>query len=135
MVEIKVYSKKFKKSDGNKFSKNFAITPNGNVIECNLTNDCKDKMIKDKQVTPVVIRLEDSDYFMKKATYTKNDGTKGTKDIIVVLDYHGIEPYDMPRTSLEEVDQKITASKEEKNQAPVSPVETTEDIADEDLPF
>ena len=46
---------------------------------------------------------KDKDYFIKKATYTNSKGEKGTKNVIVIMNYQTAKPFEMKSTSIEDL--------------------------------
>ena len=109
--EVNIYEKTYLKKDGKtKFKKPYAIIGEKDgkaiIIEASLTSDCRKKMTKEEVETPCTLTLlngNDKDYFIKKASYTNSKGEKGTKNVIVIMNYQTAKPFEMKSTSIEDL--------------------------------
>ena len=90
MKTILLYVKKFNNSKGGTFEKHFA-SYNGIVMEAQLTKITRPKIEAEKLNWPVKLDLDDEDYFIKEKTFERKDGGKGTKEVLVILDYQNAE--------------------------------------------
>jgi len=93
--EILLYTKKVQIDKKKSFTKFLARYRNV-TYDCNLSNDCKDKleseMSASKLTYPIKVSVDinSDDYFIKVEKYTRNDGSKGEKYVIVIQDYQGL---------------------------------------------
>lgn len=109
-IKVLLYFKTIKLDNGQKFQaplvkygeRVFDATIKGTTLEEKLKPD----MRLHKLEFPVELELVESndDYFIKKETYTRKDGTKGTKNVICILDYSTIAQGKFPpKKTLEEL--------------------------------
>lgn len=52
---------------------------------------------------PLLLTIDDKDYFTKFAHYTKKDGTKGTKTKVVLLSFQEVDQGEFKNRTLDEV--------------------------------
>lgn len=63
-----------------------------------------DYMLKqEKLVMPILMTLDDTQYFTKKRHYTRKDGTDGTKTVIVISDCVALEQAEFENKTLDDI--------------------------------
>ena len=90
----------------------------GHTIDIIYRKDTKkvlDEQMADKGFKfPLELTLEpDVDYFAKKVSFTRNDGTKGTKIKIVILSYKEMAQGKFESKSLDELVDEVYSSEED----------------------
>ena len=102
MKTILLYVKKFNNAKGGTFEKHFA-SYNGIVMEAQLTKVTRPKIEAEKLNWPVKLDLDDEDYFIKEKTFERKDGGKGTKEVLVILDYQNAEQGELNKRTLDDI--------------------------------
>ena len=105
MAQVLLYFKKVKTKDGNKFelplvrlgTRVFDATIKKETLEDKIKPDMRIGKLK----YPLVVELgelpEHEDYFIKTEGFVRQDGTKGTKKVICILDYRSISQGEFPK--------------------------------------
>lgn len=106
MKKVTVYEKHFKAKDGSKeFTKTFARTEQGSVVECHFTKNAGAELTVSKLNWPVVILLDGDDYFIDSSkTYTTKDGEVKNKDILVIKSWDSISQGEFKKRTLDDID-------------------------------
>lgn len=91
MINITLYTKTINdKVHNSTFEKHFVIYKDS-TFEALVSKDAKAEltvaMNKQKLEYPIIVALDEEDYFIKKVHYTRNDGTKGVKDRVTILGF------------------------------------------------
>lgn len=102
MKTILLYVKKFNNAKGGTFEKHFA-SYNGIVMEAQLTKITRPKIEAEKLNWPVKLDLDEEDYFIKEKTFTRKDGSEGTKEVLVILDYQNAEQGEFKKKTLDDL--------------------------------
>lgn len=106
MDTIILYSKSFKRKKGGNFTKFLAKHGNKTydvVISKRFVSSVSDYH---EWQLPESVTLSDADYFFRDNTFTRKDGTKGTKLVLVLLGCQGHEPYHFEKRSFAKVEAK-----------------------------
>ena len=85
--------------------------------DTNFTKECSEKLAKDMLKAnleyPVSITLDQTQYFTKPENFVRNDGTKGTKQVLIIKDYAKVVQAEFkPQKSLHELADAIKAGRE-----------------------
>ena len=105
MNQISIYSKKFKGGkDGKGFSKLFARTEAGSVVECHLCKDADAELTLAKLNWPVNCILGEDDYFIDTKSYVAKDGSKKDKDVLVIKSWQSISQGEFKKRTLDDID-------------------------------
>ena len=122
-----LYSKKIKQKDNKTFDKYYLVV-NDRTFECTITEECKVNLIKTGFKSPFNIEMNEDNYFLKRKSYTRNDGTKGNKIICVLLGFTKCEQGEFTKITFDSVKEEEDSKKHD----------TTSDNANTtnyDLPF
>ena len=85
-------------------------------------------MAKNDLTYPILIELDNDHYFIAKETYTRKDGTKGTKNKFVLQDFNGVTQGEFPpQPTLDD----IVAEKEARQKA----LEDQAGVVEGEMPF
>lgn len=103
MITITLYTKKIHNTKNNTtFDKPFVRYRN-KTFEAILSKETHTKMLKEGMQFPASLDLDTNDYFMKRVTYTRNDGTHGAKYQIVILGYHNPAPAVFEKITIDDI--------------------------------
>lgn len=106
MDTIILYSKSFKTKSGGNFTKFLAKHGDKTydvVISRRFVSSVSDYH---EWQLPESVTLSEDDYFIKDKEYTRKDGTKGTKMVLVLLGCQGHEPTKFEKRSFEKAEAK-----------------------------
>lgn len=102
------------KKHGIKFMKD-KVSYRHKTFDTIITKDTRTKLAMDmknaKLEYPVLLEVSDDMYFTKLETYTRNDGTSGTKTKLVIKDYALIAQGAFESKSLDEIVDEIENAK------------------------
>lgn len=104
MNKLSIYAKSFKVKDGKAFTKLFARTEAGSVIECNLSKTAEAELTLAKLNWPVIALVEEGDYFIKEKGYTSKDGSPKTKEILVIKAWNSLSQGEFRNKTLSDID-------------------------------
>lgn len=74
-------------------------------FECVLADGCglDIKRLKKDNMLPSIVTLSEDDYFMKKKSYDRNDGTKGVKWVMVITSHQAIVKTEFEKITIDDV--------------------------------
>ena len=116
-INLFIYQRMVMKKDkSGKFPKNKASYEDVSW-DTNFTKECNEKLTKDmlkgNLKFPINLTLDDTQYFTKPETFVRNDGTKGTKQVLIIKDYDSITQAEFkPQKSLHEMADAIKAGRQ-----------------------
>lgn len=113
METMVIYQKTITKKDGGTFQKWFVQLEEGVTIEAQLTENCRNQLIKDDLKSPVQIEVVEGDYFFKRKPYTNNKGENKTKYVFVLKGYQKGTQSTFKGYSVNDVVSDIKKSREE----------------------
>lgn len=58
---------------------------------------------QEKLIMPILMTLDDTQYFTKKRRYTRKDGTEAMKTVIVISDYVALEQTEFENKTLDDI--------------------------------
>ena len=104
MNKLSIYAKSFKAKDGKSFTKLFARTEAGSVIECQMSKTAEAELTLSKLNWPVIALVEEGDYFIKDKAYTAKDGSSKTKEILVIKAWNSLSQGEFRNKTLSDID-------------------------------
>lgn len=120
METLTLYQRKITNTKNNAiFYKTFAIN-NGITFEVIVSQAANTLLQKSSVAYPMDVSVDTSDYFMKMKRYTRSDGTKGKKWVLVLLNVHDITHVEFKKVTLEDVTKKIHQELDKKSNNPES---------------
>lgn len=94
------------KKHGVEFDKD-RISYRHKTFDAVLSHEFRDKLTKEmitKELKyPVILELDDKDYFLKPKSYTKSDGTKGSKTRITILNCKSVKQGEFENKTLDQL--------------------------------
>ena len=104
MKKVTIYAKHFKGKDKD-FTKTFARTEQGSVIECHFTKKADAELTVSGLDWPVNMIIDESDYFIDTSkTYTDRNGEVKHKDILVIKSWQSITQGEFKNRTLDDID-------------------------------
>lgn len=105
-MKVLIYKQKIDDKKHNITFDKDKLSYRGKTFDAVISKDCRpliDSALVSGLKYPLELELNDSDYFTKFVSYTRNDGTKGTKFKIVITGIREISQGEFPSKSLDEV--------------------------------
>ena len=73
------------------------------ILTKDLHNRLDYELKQEKLGMPILMTLDDTQYFTKKRRYTRKDGTEGMKTVIVISDYVALEQTEFETKTLDDI--------------------------------
>ena len=73
------------------------------ILTKDLHNRLDYELKQEKLVMPILMTLDDTQYFTKKRRYTRKDGTEAMKTVIVISDYVALEQTEFETKTLDDI--------------------------------
>lgn len=73
------------------------------ILTKDLHNRFEYALKQQKLVMPILMTLDDTQYFTKKRHYTRKDGTDANKTVIVISDYMSLEQTEFENKTLDDI--------------------------------
>lgn len=116
MVELFIYKTKIvdnKDPRNTKTWDKYKVSYRGYNFDMYFSEECRKRFEYEVKEFPVILMVEDTDYFIKKKTFKRNDNTTGKKWVLVVSDYNEFKKAEFRKRTIDDVINELTEETEE----------------------
>ena len=112
MVELFVYKTKITDNKDPRNTKSwdkYKVSYKGFNFDMYFTEECRKTFEYEVKEFPITLSVEDDDYFLKKKTYKRNDGTNGSKWVMVISGYEKFTKAEFKKRTIDDVVDELMA--------------------------